>query len=44
MWVSDEELDMLGVRYSSSNKLKEKFSTFAEYVLSYVNEKKGLMK
>ena len=44
MRISDEELDMLGVRYTSSTKLQAEFSTFAEYVLNYINDKKGLMK
>lgn len=45
MWVSDEELEMLGVRYEFNiDKVRDEYSTFSEYVLSYVNDKKGLMK
>ena len=37
MWVSNEELEMLGIRYVANKELQSKFETFAEYVLNYVN-------
>ena len=40
MWVSDEELEMLAIRYVANKELQSKFETFAEFVLNYVNEQK----
>ena len=40
MWVSNEELEMLGIRYVANKELQSKFETLTEYVLNYINTEK----
>lgn len=43
MRVTDEELDVLGMKYEFNFEgVRDKFSTFNEYVLNYINEKKEI--
>lgn len=39
-WVSDEELEMLAIQYRADSELREKYETFVEYVLHYINTQK----
>ena len=45
MRVSDEELEMLAIKYTANYEgAKDKFETFHEYALNYVNTLKREMK